>query len=144
MEASPYVAVVDDERSVALAIGRLICSAGFSVKTFTSGDDLLRSLKQRRPDCIVADLHMQDLSGILLQQLVAGLAPGLPVIVMSGDDSLASRTKAIDAGARAYLEKPIDQAVLLEALETALAWSSTAPIAPQETHCELRLASPDT
>lgn len=126
MEASPYVAVVDDERSVALAIGRLICSAGFSVKTFTSGADLIQSLEHRRPSCIVADLHMPDLSGMLLQQLLATLSPGLPVVIMSGDDSVASRTKAIAAGAQAYLVKPLDEAVLLEAIETALASSSTA------------------
>jgi FixJ family two-component response regulator len=132
MDASPYVAVVDDERSVALAVGRLICSAGFSVKTFTSGADLLQSLEQRHPDCIVADLYMPDLSGMLLQQLLAATAPGLPVIIMSGQDSVDSRTKAIAAGAHGYLVKPVDEGQLLRAIEAALASASTAVIIPWE------------
>ena len=78
MDASRYVAVVDDERSVALAVGRLICSAGFSVKTFTSGAEFLPSLEQRRPDCVVSDLHMPDMSGLLLLELLASRTPGLP------------------------------------------------------------------
>lgn len=120
MEAAPYVAVVDDERSVALAVGRLICSAGYSVKTFTSGADFLRSLEQCRPHCVVADLHMPELTGMLLQQLLARLALGLPVIIMSGDHSVASRSKAIAAGATAYLTKPIDDVELLEAVAAAV------------------------
>lgn len=120
MEAAPYVAVVDDERSVALAVGRLICSAGYSVKTFTSGTELLQSLELCRPHCVLADLHLADMSGTLLQQLIARRAPGVPVIIMSGQDSAASRTEAIAAGARTYLVKPIDEAVLLEAIEDAL------------------------
>lgn len=122
-----YVAVVDDEKSVLDALGRLIGSAGYQVQTFSSGPDFIRSLDRRLPHCVVMDLHLPTLNGLLLQDVLAQQRAGIPVIVITGDDSPLSRTRALGKGARAYLNKPVDDVVLLDAIEAALPGGAAPP-----------------
>jgi FixJ family two-component response regulator len=117
---SVLVAVVDDEESVLKALERLIRSAGFDVRAFSSGIEFLRSLPQRAPHCVVLDLHMPHLSGFLVQDALKRSCWDIPVVIMTGDDSQESRTQALDQGAAAYLRKPVDDVVLLDAIQSAL------------------------
>ena len=57
----PFIAVVDDDKSVRKALDRLLRSAGFDVETFVSGSEFLSSLKNYSPDCVVLDLHMPSI-----------------------------------------------------------------------------------
>ena len=59
----PLIAVVDDEESIRKALTRLLQSAGLDVETFTSGVTFLASIANRRPDCVVLDLHMPAMNG---------------------------------------------------------------------------------
>ena len=62
--AAPLLAVVDDDADVRVALTRLVASAGFAVEAFASGRGVsaLRSANQK-PDCVVLDLHMPEMSG---------------------------------------------------------------------------------
>ena len=62
------VAIVDDEKAVCRAIGRLVISAGFESETFSSAEEFLRSCRERRPDCLILDLRLPGMSGLELQQ----------------------------------------------------------------------------
>lgn len=114
------IGVVDDEESVRKALGRLIRSAGFRVESHASVADFLLSLDQHRPDCILLDLHMPDLNGFQLQQALLLARVDVPVIVLTGDDAPSSRERALANGARAYLRKPVDEALLLDAIRETL------------------------
>ena len=114
------VAVVDDEESVRRALGRLIRSAGFAVETYASGVEFMQSLQRHRPDCVVLDLRMPAVSGFEVQAALTRSGVRVPVIVMTGDDNHDSREHALKAGARAYLRKPVDDAMLLEAIHGAV------------------------
>jgi FixJ family two-component response regulator len=118
--APPLVAVVDDEESVRTAIGRLLRSAGFSVETFSSGLDFLRSMRNRLPDCLVLDLRMPTVSGFDVQRSLSESGSGLPVVIITGDDSVESRARALGQGAKAYLRKPVDDAMLMDAIQSAM------------------------
>jgi len=120
-EAQNLIAVVDDEESVRLALRRLLRSAGFLVETFSSGAELLDSVKVRRPDCIVLDLHMGPVSGFVVQARLTAAGIALPVIVITGHDSDETRERALAAGAVAYLLKPVDDQTLLDAIARAIA-----------------------
>ena len=119
-DIAPVIAVVDDEESVRKALGRLIRAAGFRVETFSSGSDFLRSMQQRRPHCLVLDLRMPQVNGFQVQQALAQSGAHLPVVIITGDDSPESRVRALELGAKAYLRKPIDDAMLLDAIQSAL------------------------
>jgi FixJ family two-component response regulator len=114
------IAVVDDEENVRRALQRLFRSAGLDVETFPSGAEFLEALKTREPDCVVLDLHMPQVNGFEVQARLTEAASSVPVIVITGHDTEASRDRAIEGGAFAYLRKPVDDEILLEAIEAAV------------------------
>jgi FixJ family two-component response regulator len=120
------VAIVDDEESVRKALGRLVRSAGFCVETHASGADFLRSLQQRAPHCVVLDLRMPHIGGFDVQSALKQGHAQVPVIIITGDDSAETRAHAIAQGARAYLRKPVDDTMLLDAIHSAIGSSAAA------------------
>jgi FixJ family two-component response regulator len=119
-EDVPLLAVVDDDAEVRVALTRLVSSAGFAVETFASGAEFLRSIEDHPPDCLVLDLHMPDMSGFDVQAALARSHATVPVIVITGHDTPESRVRAVQLGAKGYLCKPVNDDVLLEAIEMAI------------------------
>ena len=118
--AKPLVAVVDDEASVRVALQRLIRSAGLDVKTFPSGTEVLEFMRTRQPDCIVLDLHMPGENGFEIQSRLAHSGMRVPVVVITGHDTPESSARALAGGAAAYLLKPVDDRILLDAIAAAI------------------------
>jgi FixJ family two-component response regulator len=123
----PLVTIVDDEESVRKALSRLIRAAGFDVETFASGAEFLSASHPRRPQCLVLDLRMPHVSGFDVQQALALADRRLPIVIVTGDDSPDSRERALKLGAKAYLRKPVDDAILLDAIRTAIGTSPPSP-----------------
>lgn len=117
----PFVAIVDDEESVRKALQRLMRAAGFGVETFSSGIEFLKSVQMHRPDCVVLDLHMPQVNGFEVQARLAQSSAHVPIIVITGHDTPESRERALEAGASAYLRKPINDQTLLDAIAAAIA-----------------------
>ena len=115
------VAVVDDDASVRRALGRLLRTAGFDVETFGSGAELLQALSRFNPDCIILDLHMQEMNGLDVQRHLARIGSPAPVIIITGHDDSKARSEAIALGASAYLAKPIEENLLVTTIEQAVA-----------------------
>jgi FixJ family two-component response regulator len=116
----PLLAVVDDDADVRVALTRLVSSAGFAVETFASGAEFLRSLQDHEPDCVVLDLHMPEMSGLEVQTALASAHSAVPVVVITGHDTPEARAQAVQLGAKDYLRKPVNDDVLLGAIETAI------------------------
>ena len=114
------IAVVDDEEQVRKALRRLLRSAGMEVDTFPSGEDFVDSLRTRLPDCVVVDLHMPGMTGARLLQHITQGRRHMPVIIVTGMDEENVRGRMLAAGAANYLLKPIDEAILLAAIRTAV------------------------
>ena len=119
-KSSPFIAVVDDEESVLKALERLLRSAGFDVEKFGSGAEFLRALDDRIPTCLVLDLHMPQITGFEVQSRLAARHSGVPVVVITGQDSSEARERAIEGGAAAYLRKPVEGQALLDAVARAI------------------------
>ena len=117
----PLIAVVDDEASVRVALQRLIRAAGLNVKTFPSGIEVLEFIQQQRPDCVVLDLHMPNVNGFEVQRRLAEVGVRVPVVVITGHDTPESCARALGGGACAYLLKPVDDQMLLDAIAAAIA-----------------------
>ena len=69
------------------------------------------------PDCIVLDLHLEGMSGLELQALLVAEGRAVPIVFVTAMDDPASRRRALERGAAAYLEKPFDEHRLLEVLQ---------------------------
>ena len=120
-EPRRFIAVVDDEPAVCKALERLLRSARFEVATFCSGAAFLASLSDRRPDCVVLDVHMPGMSGFDVQShLVADPIGGIGVVIITAHDSSESQQRALAGGAVAYLLKPVDAEPLLAAIRAAI------------------------
>jgi len=116
----PLVGVVDDDASILRAVRRLLASAGFAVKTFISGEELLAFEHPERIDCLVLDVHLSGLSGFDLQDRFAPSHPSVPVIFITAYDDEATQERARRAGAAHYLRKPFDDHALIGAIRTSL------------------------
>ena len=121
------IAVVDDEESVRRALKRLLVSAGFVVESFASGALFFSFLKTQRPDCVVLDLHMPGMSGLQVLRKLKAAGQRLSIVVITAHDEPETRERCIDAGACAYLRKPLEDRLLLNAISAAMR-SHSAPI----------------
>src|SRR5271165_229367 len=125
-ESVSQVYVVDDDVSVREAVGSLIRSAGFSVRTFASAQESLGSLREEVPSCLVLDLQLPDINGFELQQELAANGVQIPIIFLTGHGDIPTSVRAIKAGALEFLTKPFDDQYLLEAIRTAIAGDNQA------------------
>jgi FixJ family two-component response regulator len=112
--------IVDDDRSVRVALQRLMEASGFRVATYASADEVLARLPNAEPGCILLDLHMPGVGGLELQQCLREKAPLLPVVFLTGHADIPSTVQAMKAGASEFLEKSASGDQLLEAIERAL------------------------
>ena len=111
------IAVLDDEAKMRLALGRLLKTHGYDVEPFESGDDFLRAVESERPDCMLLDLHMPQTTGFDVLESMSSMHVAVPIIVITGHHEPGNAERVRDLGAADYLLKPLDESVLIEAIE---------------------------
>ena len=127
LRGKPIIAVVDDDRSVAKGMQRLLQAAGFNAITFASGTAFLESLTNVVPDCVLLDLVMPEPDGFTVQARLKAAGVTAPVIFLTASQDLDHRRQALAAGALAFLEKAVDEETLLEAIASALRGERSRP-----------------
>jgi FixJ family two-component response regulator len=115
------IGVVDDDASLLRAMRRLLGAAGFNVKTFASGEELLACDALDTIRCLVLDVHLDGLSGFDVQERLAGDHRAIPIIFITAHDDAPTRERARRALVSQYLRKPFDEHALMLAISTALA-----------------------
>ncbi len=126
-QSNPRIAIVDDDASIRKAMERFVRSHGFDVETFASAEQYLASAEQRKPECLILDVRMPGMSGLDLQEALAGAGRHVPIVFITAHDDEQARRKALAAGAVAFLQKPFDDHSLLHALERAIAQGERPP-----------------
>ena len=119
--------VEDNETNVVLMRGMLAQRPQIALSVSTMGLDALAAVRIERPDLLLLDMHLPDIDGLdLLTHLKAddGTA-GIPVIVLSADATPERVARALDAGAEAYLPKPLNLAELLQHVDALLEQGDT-------------------
>jgi len=114
------VFLVDDDESVRKALRRLLVASGFQVRVFADGVEFLDAVAAQRPDCLVIDLHMPGLTGLDVLRQLMHVKPRVPAIVITAHDEPDTHDQCTLAGAQAYLCKPLDAKVLLDAIQEVL------------------------
>jgi len=123
-----YIAIVDDEEPVRKALKRLLRASGLEAESYASGKEFLEANTVRPPDCLVLDLHMPGMSGLQVLRELRAANSVLPTVVITAYDEPATREQCLAAGASAYLRKPLDERLLLNAI------SANVKRAPKENH----------
>lgn len=123
VEARPVVLLVDDERSVLMALAGLLSRSGFECVTCRDGAQAVARLGTRRFDAIISDIAMPRLDGIELLHATRRLALGVPVIVLSGSAGNDRAVEALGLGAFAYLTRPVEAEDLIRTVREAVTHS---------------------
>lgn len=111
------VHLIDDDDDVRDALTILLRSAGFDVSAYSGARAFLDGGAEKPIGCIVTDVRMPGTSGLqLLEKLGAG-SVRMPVVVITGHGDVAACRRAFQGGAVDFLTKPVDEQVLLEAIE---------------------------
>jgi FixJ family two-component response regulator len=119
-EKDVTLCVVDDDDSVRTALERLLKALEFNVKTFESAEDFLDSGLAQCPDLLILDVRMTGISGLELQRTLIEKGSDIPVIFVTAYDDPGARRIAMEAGAVAFLQKPFEEKILVEAIQRAL------------------------
>ena len=116
---SQYVHVVDDDREVRRSLSFMLGSAQFQSRPFASGSDLVESLDELQPGCVLLDIRMPEMDGFQVMSELASRGVDWPVVVMTGHGEVPVAVRAMKLGAVDFLEKPFEEDVLLGSLERA-------------------------
>jgi DNA-binding NtrC family response regulator len=116
------VLVIDDDAAMLRAVSKVLSREGYSVMGAANPDAAIDQLSKRRQavDLVITDLRMPPFSGIGALDVVQMALPHVPVIVITAFGSPETKTEALRRGACAFLEKPLDTAQLVDAIEHAL------------------------
>ncbi len=114
------VFVVEDDAAVRDAVCFFLSSVNLEVASFDSAEAFLDAYQADRPGCLVADLCMTGMSGLELQETLAGKGFDIPVIIITGHGDVPIAVRAMKAGAFNFIEKPFEEEVLLESVRLAL------------------------
>jgi len=115
--ANLVVYVVEDDASVRRAVTRLLRAHGWRVVAFDSADAFLRARPWEPVACLLLDIQMPGMTGWELLDELGKIDSALPVIVITAYSEEPTPEQAQQAGIVAYLHKPFDEQVLLEALQ---------------------------
>jgi len=118
-QAARSVFIVDDDESVRASLKLLVESAGYRPVTFASAEEFLQSGLMKNAQCLLLDIRMPGMGGFGLQEYLAASEARIPVIFMTGHDRFGIEERAMTLGAIAYLRKPFDDQVLLDAIHRA-------------------------
>jgi two-component system response regulator FixJ len=135
--STPAVFIIDDQDAVRQALGEMLKVFGYTVEAFPSADAFLEQLSEPRAGCIVADVRMPGMDGIELVRELARRNVHLPVVLISGHADVPMAVAAIKAGAEDFIEKPVDDAQLLAAINRCLA-RAFHDLAREQSVAELR------
>jgi len=118
--AAPLVFVVDDDPSVRKSLARLVATAEYKVETFASAREFLARPLPEGPCCLVLDVRMPGLTGLALQEALATAGSQLSIVFITGYGDVPTTVKAMKGGALDVLTKPVNDRVLLSAIERAV------------------------
>jgi FixJ family two-component response regulator len=112
--------VVDDDPSVRKSLTRVMTSAGYAVEVFESAREFLGRAPFAGPGCLILDVRMPGVTGLDLQEALAGAGHRMPIVFITGHGDISMSVKAMKGGAIDFLTKPFDVESLLEAVRRAL------------------------
>jgi len=118
--ANYSILVVDDEPKLRTTLAMILQKKGYKVTPVAHPHDALQCLTSGPFDLAFIDLQMPDMNGLVLLKEIRRLQPEMPVIILTAHASLDSAIEAVRQGARDYLIKPIDPALILARVEDIL------------------------
>lgn len=114
------VAVIDDHRYLRESLKDLLEAAGYECELYESAERFLNEKGYSLVDCILADVRMPGMSGVEMLQALSGMPSHPPVIIMTAHGDKDVEAAVFQAGAIAFLKKPVNADLLMSWLERAI------------------------
>ena len=114
------ICIIDDDPSVCRALSRVIKLAGFVVKSYGSGQELLDDPQIGGIDLLLLDIRMPVMDGFALQEHLAAAGFSIPIVFMTAHDVDRMRSHVSGKSNAAFLQKPIDENDLLAAIRAGV------------------------
>jgi len=122
--ACPIVYIIDDDDIALWMFEAFLHGIGAEIRTFSSARTFLDAYRAGPHECLVCDLRMPEIGGLEVQRQLLEKGSRLPIILVSGYPEVHSAVEAIKKGAVDFLEKPVDGALLVEKVQSALVRSA--------------------
>lgn len=121
--AHETILIIDDNADTRLLLSLKLKAFGFRTIFAASALEAIPRARQGQPDAILLDLGLPGGNGFLVLERFKAIAvlASIPVIIVSAEEPGMAEAKALAAGAAAFLQKPVAQRTLVEAVEQALA-----------------------
>jgi FixJ family two-component response regulator len=120
MPNASLVSVVEDDQFFRESLRRLMRSLGYSVEAFPSAADFLASPRLVETACLIADVHVPEMTGLELHRHLIDAGYAIPTILVTAYPDDHVRTRALNDGVVCYLRKPVDEKHLMQCLRAAL------------------------
>ena len=117
----PTIFVVDDDPGALRSLCWLLRQEDLRVRSFSSGREFLYAYRSEQAGCLVLDVRMPEMDGLKVQQALWERGCGLPIIFITAHGDVPTCARAFRGGAFDFLEKPVDDDLLLEHIHKAVA-----------------------
>ena len=120
------ILIVDDDPDIREVLSDRLEYEGYRVSAVGLGEEAIARVREARFGAVVLDMGLPDLHGLAVLKVLMEMDPHLPVIVLTGDPSVANTVGSFQKGAFAYLSKPYNLDVIKATLNRALAIKALA------------------
>lgn len=117
---SPLIHLIDDDEAVRSSLALLISTVGLRVQAWPDPQAFMTGFDRQTIGAIVLDVRMPGISGLTVLDTLVAQGVDQPVIMLTGHGTVEMCRRAFKAGAAEFLEKPVDDEALLEALQNAV------------------------
>jgi len=117
---SPLIQLVDDDEAVRSSLALLIGTVGLRVRAWDDPEAFLAGLDADSVGAVVLDVRMPGTNGLTVLETLQARGVDLPVIMLTGHGTVDMCRRAFKAGAAEFLEKPVDDDLLLDTLQKAV------------------------
>ncbi len=117
---SPLIHLIDDDAAVRESLALLISTVGLRVQTWERPDTFLAEFDRQGIGAIVLDVRMPGISGLRVLDTLIAQGVDQPILMLTGHGTVEMCRRAFKAGAAEFLEKPVNDEQLLEALQQAV------------------------
>ncbi len=120
------VLLIDDDKDVLRGMSVRLKANGYEVAFAADGISAISAVRKEDPSIIILDLGLPGGDGFSVMERLASLLPvaNIPIIILTARDISGNKERALNAGAQAFLQKPVDNDVLLETIRKVLGENS--------------------
>lgn len=126
------VLIVDDNEDLSKALRIILRSQGYLTAIAVDGVSAISQAKKETPDLIILDLGLPAGDGFKVMERLSNIEAlaSIPIIVLSAKDAATNKGEALNSGAKAFFQKPADNAELLEAIKVLIQESEAGSAEP--------------